>query len=284
MNRDITHIQELLDRYMDGENTQEELRELKEYFLHTDDIPHEFLPYKEMFELLEKPTVIPSVKALEAFTQPKQKRKQIKQLWYWIAAACVAGMVVMLLYPSANEEKDAPQIAKAETKAAEIIETAQAKAKEIIKKAEKDAADYRAKIEGDVKMASVQSIQTTKKDIENIMLKGMVSKDVKSSLSSAEFVKEVILAVARNFNPDETAEVEALLPESLKAEIEPFISSELSKIIGTGFNANFSKKVSGGFNIGPKDGSYFISLTDEAFEELISEYLRPATRKALFGE
>ena len=151
-------------------------------------------------------------------------------------------------------------------------------------KAEKDAADYRAKIEGDVKMASVQSIQTTKKDIENIMLKGLVSKDVKSSLSSAEFVKEVILAVARNFNPDETAEVEALLPESLKAEIEPFISSELSKIIGTGFNANFSKKVSGGFNIGPKDGSYFISLTDEAFEELISEYLRPATRKALFGE
>ena len=116
MKRDITYIQELLDRYMEGENTQEELRELKEYFLHTDDIPHEFLPYKEMFELLEKPTVIPSVKALEAFTQPKQKRKQIKQLWYWIAAACVAGLVVMLLYPSANEEKDAPQIAKAETK------------------------------------------------------------------------------------------------------------------------------------------------------------------------
>ncbi len=185
---------------------------------------------------------------------------------------------------SKGKEEGEALLAKAETKAAEIIETAQAKAKEIIKKAEKDAADYRAKIEGDVKMASVQSIQTTKKDIENIMLKGMVSKDVKSSLSSAEFVKEVILAVARNFNPDETAEVEALLPESLKAEIEPFISSELSKIIGTGFNANFSKKVSGGFNIGPKDGSYFISLTDEAFEELISEYLRPATRKALFGE
>ena len=34
MKRDITYIQELLDRYMEGENTQEELRELKEYFLH----------------------------------------------------------------------------------------------------------------------------------------------------------------------------------------------------------------------------------------------------------
>ncbi|MBQ8061458.1 MAG: hypothetical protein IJ205_05920 [Bacteroidales bacterium] len=182
-----------------------------------------------------------------------------------------------------KEEGDA-LIAKAEKKAAEIIEQAQAKAKEIIRKAEKDAADYRSKIEGDVKMASVQSIQSTKKDIENLMLKGMVSGDVKSSLTSADFVKEVIMAVAKSFNPEETVEVEALLPESLKAVIEPFIKGEIAKIIGTGFNGNFSKKVTGGFNIGPKDGSYFISLTDEAFEELISEYLRPATRKALFGE
>ena len=133
-------------------------------------------------------------------------------------------------------------------------------------------------------MASVQSIQSTKKDIENLMLKGMVSGDVKSSLTSADFVKEVIMAVAKSFNPEETVEVEALLPESLKAVIEPFIKGEIAKINGTGFNGNFSKKVTGGFNIGPKDGSYFISLTDEAFEELISEYLRPATRKALFGE
>ena len=49
-------------------------------------------------------------------------------------------------------------------------------------------------------------------------------------------------------------------------------------------NASFSKKIAGGFTIGPKDGSYFISLTDETFKELISEYLRPATRKLLFGE
>ena len=51
-----------------------------------------------------------------------------------------------------------------------------------------------------------------------------------------------------------------------------------------GISASFSKKVSGGFNIGPKDGSYFISFTDETFRSLISEYLRPATRKILFGE
>ena len=46
---------------------------------------------------------------------------------------------------------------------------------------------------------------------------------------------------------------------------------------------DFSKKVGGGFSIGPKDGSWFVSLTDETFRELIAEYLRPVTRKLLFG-
>ena len=41
--------------------------------------------------------------------------------------------------------------------------------------------------------------------------------------------------------------------------------------------------ISGGFIIGPKDGGYFISLTDETFIDLISAYLRPATKKILFG-
>lgn len=112
---DIRHIEKLLDRYMEGENTQEELRELKDYFRQAKDIPEGLLPYKEMFEVLEKPTVIPSVEALEALAAPRHGRKQ-GWLWYWIAAACVAGMIVMLLFPSANEERDAPRIAKAVTK------------------------------------------------------------------------------------------------------------------------------------------------------------------------
>ena len=48
-------------------------------------------------------------------------------------------------------------------------------------------------------------------------------------------------------------------------------------------NASFSKKVAGGFTIAPKDGGYFISFTEDTFNALISEYLRPATKKLLFG-
>ena len=53
--------------------------------------------------------------------------------------------------------------------------------------------------------------------------------------------------------------------------------------LGKPVEASFTKKAAGGFAIGPKDGSWFVSLTDETFQALIAEYLRPVTRKLLFG-
>lgn len=185
---------------------------------------------------------------------------------------------------SKGKEEGEALLAKAEEKAAEIIEAARVKAEEIIKQAEKDAADFRTKVEGDVKMASMQSLQATRNTIENLMVEGLVGKQISSALSSPDFVKEIILAVARKFNAEESVDLDLVLPESLKNELEPFISSELAKTLGKEVSASFSKKVSGGFTIGPKDGSYFISLTDESFRNLIGEYIRPATRKILFGE
>ena len=74
-----------------------------------------------------------------------------------------------------------------------------------------------------------------------------------------------------------------VLPEKLKKDLEPFVAGELPKAVGKEVKVSFSKKVAGGLTIGPADGSYFVSLTDETFSSLIGEYLRPATKKLLFG-
>lgn len=182
-----------------------------------------------------------------------------------------------------KEEGDAI-LANAQAKAEEIIKNAEAQAEAIIKKAGKEAEEYRAKVEGDVKMAASQSIQATRKDIENLMVGKLTGTQVSSALSSAEFVKEIIKAVAGKFNAEESVDLNVVLPESLKSQLEPFVKEELAKELKGGVSAQFSKKIAGGFTIGPKDGSYFISLTDETFKNLISEYLRPAVRKILFGE
>ena len=174
-------------------------------------------------------------------------------------------------------------LAKAKVQADEIVAKAKAEAAAIISAANKEADDLKTKVQGDLKMAANQSIAATKKDIESLIVAKMTESDVKKALTSADFVKEVILAVAKNFNTEDAADLEVVLPESLKKDLEGFVSKELASTLQGGVEATFSKKISGGFTIGPKDGGYFISFTDETFNALISEYLRPATKKILFG-
>ncbi|MBQ3813615.1 MAG: hypothetical protein II841_08625 [Bacteroidales bacterium] len=183
---------------------------------------------------------------------------------------------------SKGKEEGEAILAKAQAQAQEIVAKAQEEAKAIIEKAQKEAADYKVKVEGDVKMASTQALQATKAGIENLIVAKAVE-PAKDVLGSEAFLKEVITAVAKNFSAQESTDLSLVLPEKLQKSLEPFITAELTKTLGKGVETTFSKKVNAGFKIGPKDGSYFIDLTDEAFQALIGEYLRPATKKILFG-
>lgn len=175
-------------------------------------------------------------------------------------------------------------VAKANARAEEIVAQAEDRARAIVEKAEKEAAELRQKTASDVKMAASESIAATKQAIEKLVVGKMTEAPVKAALNDTAFIKEIIKAVAQGFCSQQSADLEMVLPESLKAELEPFVEKELSAQLGRGISASFSKKIGGGFNIGPKDGGWFISFTDETFIELISAYLRPASRKILFGE
>jgi len=183
---------------------------------------------------------------------------------------------------SKGKEEGEAILAKARQDAEALVKKAQEEAAEIVEKARKEAEDYRTKVESDVKTASQQAIQATRADIESLIVAKSVE-PVGKALSEAEFLKGIISAVAERFSAQESADLALVLPAALQQELEPFIRKELSSVIGKGVEASFSKKIAGGFRIGPKDGSYFISLTDESFQALIGEYLRPATKKILFG-
>ena len=184
---------------------------------------------------------------------------------------------------SKGKQEGEELLAKAKVQAEEIVAKAQAEAAQIVAAAQKQAEEISTKTASDVKMASTQSLAATKKDIETLIVGKMTNEAVKTALTSAEFVKEIIKAVAEKFSTEGPVDLALVLPESLQKDLEPFVTNELAKTLGAGVEAKFSKKVSGGFQIGPKDGGYFISLTDATFTELISEYLRPTTKKLLFG-
>ncbi|MBR6882058.1 MAG: hypothetical protein IKN06_03705 [Bacteroidales bacterium] len=182
-----------------------------------------------------------------------------------------------------GKEEGEALLRKAGAEADEIVKKAQEEAEAILAKARKDAEDYKVKVEGDVKMAAQQSLQATRADIENLVITQTVDATVEKALSNEDYLKGIITAVAQRFSAEEPADLSLVLPESLKKGLEPFVKNELGKLLGKGVEASFSKKVAGGFKIGPKDGGYFLSMTDDTFKELIGSYLRPVTKKLLFG-
>lgn len=182
-----------------------------------------------------------------------------------------------------GKEEAARVLEEAKKQADSIIAEAKKQADALMAQARKEADDVSQKVTSDLKMAAAQSFQATRKDIENIIIAKVSGDKVKNALSSADFVKEIIRAVASKFSSDESQDLSMVLPASLQDEMEPFINGELASVVGKGIEASFSKKIAGGFTIGPKDGGYFISLTDETVNDLITEYLRPVTKKILFG-
>ena len=175
---------------------------------------------------------------------------------------------------------------EAKAKAGEIIAQAKAEAAKILSDAGKEAEEMKSKVTGDLKMAAAQSISAARQEIENLLIGKVADKDIDAALSSADFVKQIITVVAKAFDPasSEPSDLSVVLPESLKKEVEPFLRKELASALGSEIEVSFSKKISGGFTIGPKGEGWFVSFTDETFRKLISAYLRPATKKILFGE
>ncbi|MBR0177213.1 MAG: hypothetical protein IJQ11_07290 [Bacteroidales bacterium] len=176
-------------------------------------------------------------------------------------------------------------VQKSEALAKDIIAQAEAEAKRIIAQANKEAEELKTKVTADVKMAATQSIAVTKQEIEKMIVTKAATEGVKANMGNAAFVKELISSVVKAFNPQNASPValDLILPEKLKAEVEPFVKNEIANQLKADVKVDYSKKMNGGFKVAPKDGGYVLSFTDEEFTQLIANYLRPATKKILFG-
>lgn len=177
-------------------------------------------------------------------------------------------------------------IAEAEQKAQAIIAEAEQKAQKITSDAQKQAEEFSKNTLTEITLASRQSVATLKDAITNLIVSGSVSDSVSKATLDVAFVKDLLLAVAKNWNGvnGEKAQLEAQLPASKKAEFEKAFKASAKELISQGVEISYSDGVKSGFKIAPKDGGYYISFTDSDFDALLMEFLRPKVAKILFDK
>ena len=175
-------------------------------------------------------------------------------------------------------------VAEAQAKAKAIVAEAQAEAKAIVENAQKQAAELTQNTMTEISLAGRQAVAALKSEINTMVVAQTASKAVAEATMDAAFVKDILLAVAKNWNGSSTdvVSLSALLPEEKKAALDSVFAAAAKELLAAGFEVSYGKGVKSGFKIGPKDGGYYISFSDEDFDALLGEYLREKVSNLLY--
>ncbi len=175
-------------------------------------------------------------------------------------------------------------VAEAKEKAAAILAEANAEAAQIVKKAEDKAADTEKNSMTEIQLAGRQAVAKIKSELAGVIIAKTSSEAVKAACVDAEFVKKMLLEVAKNWSGNaEQVSLKALLPAALEAEFAKVFEASAKELLAAGVEVGYSKEVKSGFKVGAKEGGYYISFTDESFEALLDEYLREKVSQLLFA-
>ncbi len=176
-------------------------------------------------------------------------------------------------------------VAEAKAEAQKIVAEAQAEAEAIVKQAEKKALDVEKNSMTEIALAGKQAIAKIKGEIASMIIAKTTSEGVKAATMDAAFIKEMLIAVAKNWDGAASGKVElkALLPEKERAALDASFAAAAKELLAAGVEVGYSADVKNGFKVGQKNGGYYISFSDEDFDALMKEYLREKVAELLYA-
>ena len=181
-----------------------------------------------------------------------------------------------------DEKKEILERAKIE--AGEILQNANAETEKIIEKANVQAGEIRKNVNAELKLTANQAISSIKQKISDIVTFKLIDEPVKEAYQDKDFVKNLIATLIKNWSASGTdSGISLILPEKEKSDLGKYLESKQNEILQGGLDMGYDSEMTSGFKIGPADGSYRISFTDEDFSNFLKAYLRPRTNQLLYG-
>jgi V/A-type H+-transporting ATPase subunit E len=183
----------------------------------------------------------------------------------------------------AKEEAEAI-LKEAREKAAGIEKDALKKAEKKVTEAEEKALELKKQVDSEIKMTLNQAVSAMKQEITSLITMKVIQPSVKELFTDKDYLQKLISAVVKGWMEKESFDVKVILPEQERNQLESFFKNNLADEMNKGLKVSFAQNLKSGFKIGPADGSYVISFTDEDFTNFLKAYLRPKTSQLLFEE
>lgn len=186
-------------------------------------------------------------------------------------------------------------VAKGEEVAAAIVKDAEREAKKILEEAEREAAQIRRQareeteelkrnVTSELRLSAGQALSALRQKISGMIAAKAISEPIGQAFSDREFVKNMIETLIENWQAGQAASnhLSLLLPTQ-QEELHQYFKAKASALMNGTLQVDIDGKLERGFRIGPADGSYVLSFTDQDFETFLMEYLRPKTKEILYG-
>lgn len=178
-----------------------------------------------------------------------------------------------------NQQAD-KVLSEANQKSIEIIADAEAKAKEIVLEAEKKAAELEKNTKSELQLASRQLISSVEQELVDLVSGTIVEDAVSKSIDDKNFIQQLILSAVSNWAVKQDLLVVVSLDD--KKELTDFFASKAKQLLDDGLKIESANNIKTGFQIGPADGSYKVSFTQNDFIEFFKEFIRPKIVELLF--
>lgn len=169
-------------------------------------------------------------------------------------------------------------------KAASIEKEAEKRAAAIVEEAEKKAETLKKHVDSELKMSISQAVAALKQELASLVTMKAVQPAVKELFSNVDFLKSVVEKVVTGWGEKESLDLRVVLAAKDQNELEAHFKNQLADELNKGLELVFADGLKSGFKVGPADGSYLISFTDQDFINFFKAYLRPKTSELLFEE
>ena len=179
------------------------------------------------------------------------------------------------------EQEKAAIISDAKNESAKIIADAKKEAESIIENAKKEAETMKHNTESALKIAAKQSVDKLKLVLEKEVLTAAVAAPVKEAMKSEELIKGFVSEFLKIYADKGSFSVE--LPAALKEKLASYVKNQIDSLGAKGITLS-DETLPSGFAISASDGSLRYDFTDDSVTELLTEYIRPELRKALFSK
>jgi V/A-type H+/Na+-transporting ATPase subunit E len=171
----------------------------------------------------------------------------------------------------------------AKSEASQIIENAKKEADSIIEEARKKAVETKTNTESELKLSGKQAVNALKQQVVD-MVNGKIIKASVDNAFDKNFTQKIINTTLSNWaKSGQSMDLSILLPAQDEKALTEYFHKEAKQYLDKGLSIQFDPSLKAGFQLGPKDGSYKVSFTDEDFINFFKQHLRPKLVEILFS-